>query len=137
MQTINLGTIVSVEIVSSFPTNKSLAFSEGGWSLVSCINPSRNTNIPYDPDSRSEDGTEEPRRWQVDAFTGYEGKVRAEFDEKPLDRYNVIILLPRVTTINGRRLSGFYEKIGVGVIHNQAVSWAVRSAPSQKEFWIL
>jgi hypothetical protein len=94
--------------------------------------PHLGSDITYDPESR-----EGPRKWQVAPFTGFEGKVRTEFGEQALDQYNVLIVLPRSVAVGDQRYSGFHEKIGVGVIHNQSLSWAVESAPSWKEFLIL
>jgi hypothetical protein len=99
--------------------------------------PSMSSKIDYRPDSVAEDGTPRPQRWQVEPFTGWEGKVSEEFDKDPLDQYNVLILLPSVVEDDGKVLTGFHQKIGVGVLLNQALSWAVGAEPSQKEFWIL
>ena len=99
--------------------------------------PHMGSHIPYDPENRNDDGTPGPRRWEVVPFTGYEGKVRVELKDKPFDQYNVLAVVPRTATVGEERYSGFHERIGVGVIHNQALSWAVGSPPSRKEFFIL
>lgn len=99
--------------------------------------PYRSSEILYDPESRNEDGTPEPKRWQVAPFTGHEGRVSDEFnDGKPFEQYNVIVVVPMTRTVGGED-SGFYERIGVGVIHNQALLWAMEPAPCQREFLIL
>jgi hypothetical protein len=99
--------------------------------------PSMGSKIAYNPDIVAEDGTLIPRKWQVKPFTGWEGKVREEFDQGPLDQYNVLLLRPCAIEADGQIIGSYYEKIGVGVIHNQALSWAVQVEPSYKDVWIL
>jgi hypothetical protein len=102
--------------------------------------PDRNSTIPYDAESEPEvdpdDEAPAPRKWQVGPFTNWEGKVRAEFDEKPLDRYNILVLIPYIKKVDGEEYSGFHERIGMGVIHNQSLSWAL-DEPSCGPFWVL
>ena len=99
--------------------------------------PTTSSEIPYDPDAESGEETVTRNRWQIGPFTGREGQVRPEFGEKPLDQYNVIVVLPTLRTVGEQEVGGLYAKIGAGVIHNQALSWAVDSPPSWKEFLIV
>ncbi|KAK3386138.1 hypothetical protein B0H63DRAFT_523457 [Podospora didyma] len=76
--------------------------------------PDRTSKIAYDPDSVAEDGTPRLRRWRVEPFTGWEGKVREEFDKHLLEEYNVLVLLPKVMGVDGM-LTGFHEKIDISI----------------------
>ncbi|KAK5653237.1 hypothetical protein OQA88_9136 [Cercophora sp. LCS_1] len=97
--------------------------------------PNRGSSIPYDP--QADPGDEAQReKWPVKPFTNWEGKIRSEFDEKPLDKYNILVLVPYTKTVGEEKYSGLHEKIGMGVIHNQSLSWAM-TEPRQQQFWVL